>query len=75
METIRVVSHAGYQAEEYPLRFSSCDGRSVEILSVKKRWLTPGNKWFRVLGADNILYDLRYEIRNDTWSLAAVNRP
>ena len=41
MESVTVESYSGSQAEEHPLRFY-IDKRKIEIISIEKRWLTPG---------------------------------
>ena len=74
MENVTVISHAGTRPAEYPLRFYS-EGRKIEIIEIKKRWLSPGCRCFRVLGDDNIVYDLQYDENKDTWSLLTINRP
>lgn len=74
MKSLIVESHSGHRAEEYPLRFQD-NGRKIEIVAIKKRWLTDEGRFFTVLGDDGRLYDLEY--RNDTgiWNLTAINRP
>jgi hypothetical protein len=74
METVTVESYAGSRAEEYPRRFS-IGGRRVEIISIEKRWLTPGRRCFKVLGDDGFIYDLEYNANNDTWNLLTINKP
>lgn len=44
---IRVECHAGYRADEYPLRFI-LRGRLFEIIEVEDRWYSPGTVYFRV---------------------------
>jgi len=74
MKPVIVESYAGSRAEEYPVRFYY-SGRKIEIVSIKKRWLTPESRNFTVLGDDGSLYDLEYENNTETWNLKTVNRP
>jgi hypothetical protein len=74
MESVTVESYAGSQAEEHPLRFY-IDKRKIEIISIEKRWLTPGCRCFKVLGDNGCLYVLEYNSHKDTWSLLKVDRP
>ena len=74
MESVTVESYAGTQAVEYPLRFY-IGKRKIEIVSIKKRWLTPECKCFKVLGTDGCLYVLEYNRDNDAWRLLTINRP
>jgi hypothetical protein len=72
MEAVAVESYAGSGAEEYPLRFY-LNGRKIEIISIEKRWLTPGCRCFKVLGDDGRLYVLQYNSASDTWNLLTIN--
>ena len=74
MESVTVESYAGSHAEEYPRRFY-IDKRKIEIISIEKRWLTPGCRCFKVLGDDGCLYVFEYNCDNDTWSLLTMDRP
>src|SRR5579864_7677089 len=48
---IRVESHAGYRADEYPLRFVLRE-RPFEVLEVEDRWYSPATTYFRVRADD-----------------------
>ena len=74
MESIKVESYAGAQAEEHPVRLY-IDRRKVEIISVEKRWLSPGTRHFKVLGDDGFTYVLEYSSAKESWSLVTINRP
>lgn len=73
MKNFTVESYAGARAEEFPLRIFLND-RKIEILAIKKRWLVPGRRYFRVLGKDKIIYVLEYIEADDTWNLVELNR-
>jgi hypothetical protein len=74
MKSVTVESYAGSRAEEHPLRFY-IDKRKINIITIEKRWLSPGYRCFKVLGNDSCCYVLEYNISQDTWSLLTVNRP
>jgi hypothetical protein len=67
---IRVESHAGYRADEYPLRFVLRE-RPFEVLEVEDRWYSPGQTYFRVRADDGNFYILRHEEPMDVWTLDA----
>jgi hypothetical protein len=67
---IRVECHAGYRAEEYPLRFI-LRGRLFEVLEVEDRWYSPGTIYFRVRAEDGNFYILRHDEGIDVWTLDA----
>ena len=73
MESIIVECYAGSKADEYPLRFY-IGRRKVEIITIEKRWLTPENRCFKILGADDCNYVLEYNFNFDTWSLLTINK-
>ena len=74
MKSLIVESHSGYRAEEHPLRFH-VSGRKIEIVAIRKRWLTRESRFFTVLGDDGLLYDLEYRHDTGTWNLITLNRP
>jgi hypothetical protein len=67
---IRVECHAGYRADEHPLRFT-LRGRLFEVLEVEDRWYSPGALYFRVRAEDGNFYVLRHEEGLDVWTLDA----
>ena len=70
MREIRVECHAGYRADERPLRFI-LRGRLFEILDVEDRWYSPGATYFRVRADDGNFYILRHDEGIDGWTLDA----
>ena len=74
MKSLIVEGHSGHRAEEYPLRFHF-NGRKIEIIAIRKRWLTRESRFFTVLGDDGLLYDLEYRNDTGTWNLTSINRP
>lgn len=67
---IRVESHAGYRADEYPLRFVLRE-RLFEVIEVEDRWYSPGATYFRVRAEDGNFYVLRHDEGIDSWTLDA----
>jgi hypothetical protein len=66
--TLRVECHAGYRGEESPLRFH-IGTRTIEVVEVIDRWLSPEHRYFKVLGDDEGVYILRYDTSSDLWEL------
>jgi len=67
---IRVECHAGYRADERPLRFT-LRGRLFEVAEVEDRWYSPGAVYFRVRADDGNFYVLRHNEGTDVWTLDA----
>jgi hypothetical protein len=67
---IRVECHAGYKADERPLRFE-LRGRLFEVGEVEDRWYSPGATYFRVRAEDGNFYILRHDEGMDVWTLDA----
>ena len=67
---IRVECHAGYRADERPLRFA-LRGRLFEVTEVEDRWYSPGVIYFRVRASDGNFYVLRHDEGMDVWTLDA----
>ncbi len=66
--TLRVECHAGYRAEETPRRFH-IGSRTIEVIDVIDRWISPDQRYFKVLGNDEGVYILRYDISTNRWEL------
>lgn len=66
--TLRVECHAGYRGEESPLRFH-IGTRTIEVVEVIDRWLSPEHRYFKVLGDDEGVYILRYDTSSNLWEL------
>jgi len=65
---ITVESHAGYKADERPVRFV-LNGREYAVREVEDRWYSPEAIYFRVLASDLNRYVLRHDETADAWSL------
>ncbi len=68
MKTIRVESHAGYRAEERPLRLWLGE-ECFEVTEVEDRWYSPGESYFRIVVANGDRYVLRHIEAQDVWSI------
>lgn len=66
--TLQVECHAGYRGEETPRRFH-IGRRSIEVVDVIDRWLSPDHRYFKVLGDDEGIYILRYDTSTNHWEL------
>ena len=64
---IQVLS-GGYQGEESPRRFH-IGTRTIEVIEVIDRWLSPEHRYFKVLGNDEGIYILRYDTLANRWEL------
>jgi hypothetical protein len=72
-QNIRVVSYAGYRAEESPLRFF-LGQRKIEVCEVLDRWMGPDHRYFKVRGDDGARYILRHDTVLDSWDLTMFDR-
>jgi hypothetical protein len=70
---IDVECYAGFQAEETP-RALRIGERRVEVAEVIDRWLAPDHRYFKVRGADGVLYIVRYDVERDEWELTLYER-
>ena len=66
--TLRVECHAGSRGEETPRRFH-IGTRTIEVIEVVDRWLSPDHRYFKVLGDDEGIYILRYDTSANRWEL------
>src|SRR5262249_13557752 len=65
---IHVDAYSGYKANERPLRFW-LDADIYEIVTIEERWHDPTAEYFKVRTADGKLFLLRYDEREDEWTL------
>jgi hypothetical protein len=73
---LKVECHAGYKADERPVRFTSevPGARTFEVKEVLDQWYGPEYQCFRVRADDGNLYILRHSARNDVWTLDSFRR-
>ena len=68
MKKVGVECHAGYRANERPMRMTLGE-QILEIVEVEDRWYSPGETYFRVRVEGGDRYVLRYVEAQDVWSL------
>ena len=73
MNGIKVECHAGYKADQRPLRFTMGD-QILEVSEVEDQWYSPTSRHFRVRASDGNVYILRHDEEQDRWSLDAFRR-
>jgi hypothetical protein len=87
---LKVECHAGYKADQHPLRFSfvistakpdlildnpvSLGERTHQVTEVLDHWYGPDYECFKVGADDGNLYVLRHHLGEDAWSLDAFRR-
>lgn len=69
---IEVDSYAGHRAEVEPRAFV-VDGVRRSVLGIADRWLAPDASYFKVRADDGHGYLLRYDRREDSWSLVQMS--
>jgi hypothetical protein len=71
--SITVECHAGYKADERPLRFRLTAPNAVarEVQEVLDQWYGPDYRCFKVRADDGNLYILRHDEATDNWTLDA----
>jgi hypothetical protein len=67
---LRVQCHAGYRADERPVRFT-LRGRDFQVNEIDGQWYTPEAKYFRVVAEDGNFYVLCHDEVQDSWTLSA----
>ncbi|TAM46631.1 MAG: hypothetical protein EPN55_04870 [Gammaproteobacteria bacterium] len=70
---LRVECHAGYRADETPVRFH-LGARRIGVAEVLDRWLAPDHRYFKVRGNDGDTYILRHDTVADSWALTLFAR-
>ena len=70
---IKVESHSGYKAEEYP-KYFYLKGEKYEIIEIIDRWYQtrqndewPTADYFKVFTKDNKQFLIKHETENDEW--------
>ncbi|HKS94727.1 MAG TPA: hypothetical protein VJV74_01200 [Terriglobia bacterium] len=68
---LQVECHAGYKADERPLRFTplAAGARTYEVTEVLDQWYGVGYQCFKVRADDRHLYILRHDTADDSWTL------
>ena len=63
-----VECYAGYRGEETPRRFVLAE-RTIEVIDVLDRWLSPEHRYFKLRGDDGGIYILRHDVGQGRWEL------
>lgn len=69
--SVRVACYAGHRGEEEP-RVFWLEGRRIEVMAILERWLSPGQRGFRVQAYDARVYVLRHDEAADEWEVSLV---
>jgi hypothetical protein len=70
---IKVMSYAGYRAEERPKAFI-LDGQKIEVHKISAQWREEDRDCFRVVSADGNRYLLCYSRRDDVWDARVLRQ-
>ena len=65
---LRVMTYAGYKADERPVRFT-LGATTREVRETVDRWYGEGHDYFKVIADDGNLYLLRHDRAADEWEL------
>lgn len=68
---VDVECYAGYRGEERPRRID-INGRRIEIIEIKDRWITPSHRHFSIIGDDASTYLIRYDTVRKEWELVLM---
>lgn len=78
---IKVVSHSGYKADEYPVYFYRHNKR-YEIKEIRDRWYQyehhptgPVADYFKIYTTGNEEYILKHELKSNRWFLIIPDKP
>ena len=66
--TVKMECYSGYRGEESPRRFTIGD-RTVEVVEIIDRWLSPEYRYFKVRGSDDGIYIFRHDAVSQQWEL------
>ncbi|HWZ71528.1 MAG TPA: hypothetical protein VN326_08635 [Casimicrobiaceae bacterium] len=61
--------YAGHRGEEEPRSFDLGD-RRIEVMEIIDRWLSPGDRYFKVRAYDGGVYILRHDEGADEWEMS-----
>jgi len=65
---IRVECYSGDREEETP-RVMHFKDRRVIVAEIVDRWLAPDHRYFKLLGDDQCLYIIRYDVVTSIWQM------
>jgi hypothetical protein len=67
----KVISYAGYKANERPLYFTVDDIRH-EVRDIISRWAGPEKDFFKVIADDGRVYTLSWNRKSDMWIIEKI---
>lgn len=65
---IKVETHSGYKADEYPKKFWM-EEKVFEIMDIEDRWYSPECSYFKVFADDGKTYILRQNLEHSQWEI------
>jgi len=65
---IEVKCYSGYRGEETP-RFILFDDKEIQVNKILDMWLAPDHRYFKLLGSDEGVYIIRYDVEGCFWEL------
>jgi hypothetical protein len=65
---IKVESYSGYRGEEAP-RYLITEYGKIKVKKILDRWLSPGHRYFKIIGEDRALYIIRHDHETLKWEL------
>jgi len=65
---ISVTCYAGYRGEQEP-RELEMGGNTVAVASIRDRWLSPDQRYFKIIDNDECLYIIRHDVISQAWEL------
>lgn len=69
---VNVECYSGYRGEESPRRVIIGE-RTLDVVEIIDRWLSPDSRYFKVRCDDGSIYIFRHNVVNDRWELTLFN--
>ena len=63
---VKVNCYAGLKGEERPVSFE-LKNRVIHVKEILDSWHGPDYRYHKIIGDDNHIYILRYDLNNDVW--------
>ena len=73
---LKVECYSGYKADERPVRFvaQTAGAQAHEVKEILDQWYGVGYRCFKVRAADDNLYVLKHQEKDDLWTLESFRR-
>jgi len=65
---IEVKCYSGYRGEETPHSIF-LDVKKIQVKKILDMWLAPDHRYFKLLGSDEGVYIIRYDVEECFWEL------